>query len=63
MSATAELSSLAATIEEVARRAALIADDYAAADRDDLVAELHEVERSLGAAVRRLTRLQSAPGA
>jgi len=64
MSATsAELSSLAATVEELVRRLDTLAEAYDAARRDDLVSEVHEVERNLTAALRRLARLSTAPGA
>jgi len=55
--ADAELSSLAATVEEVVRRLGPLADAYAVAHRDDVVSEVHEVERSLTSALRRLNRL------
>ena len=60
---SAELSSMASTVEEVARRLEPIADAYRRGDRDDLLAEVHEVERSLNAAQRRLSHLASIPGA
>ncbi len=64
MSATsADLSSMAATIEELTARLGPIADTYAAAHRDDLVAEAHEIERLLGGALRRMHRLAATPGA
>ena len=64
MSATsAELSSIAATVEDLNGRLGAIASVYDAAHRDDLVGELHEVERSLRAALRRLQRLAATDGA
>jgi hypothetical protein len=64
MSATsAELSSMAATIEELIRRLTPIADAYTAAHRDDLVTDVQEVERALNGAFRRLNRLATTPGA
>jgi len=64
MSATsAELSSLAATVEELVRRLTPLTETYLSAQRDDLAAELFEVERALTAAQRRLYRLVQAAGA
>jgi len=64
MSATsAELSSLAATVEELVRRLDTLAEAYGTARRDDLVSEVHEVERNLTAAHRRLARMSTASGA
>ncbi len=60
---SAELSSMAATVEELSGRLGPIADAYAAAHRDDLVAETHEIERLLGGALRRMQRLAVSPGA
>ena len=62
-STSAELSSLAATVEDVARRLSPIAETYQAGQRDDLVGDLLEVERALTTALRRLNRLASTPGA
>jgi hypothetical protein len=59
-SASAELSSMAATVEELVRRLGPIAEDFDAGDRDDLVSELLEVERALTGALRRLSRLAGA---
>jgi len=60
---SAELSSMAATIEELIRRLTPIADTYQAAHRDDLVGDVQEVERALNGAYRRLNRLATTPGA
>ena len=60
---SAELSSMAATIEELIHRLTPIADAYAAAQRDDLVSDVQEVERALNSAFRRLNRLAATPGA
>jgi hypothetical protein len=60
MRAAAELSSMTTALEDVSRRVAAIAEDYEAAKRDDLAAELFEVERSVAAAIRRLTRVATA---
>lgn len=48
---------MAATVEELMRRLLPIAEHYRAADRDDLVSGVEEVERALGGALRRLNRL------
>ena len=59
----ADLSSMAATVDDLTVRLGPIADAYEAADRDDLVAEIHEVERVLDSARRRLRRLAAADDA
>jgi hypothetical protein len=53
----AELSSMGATVEDLTGRLRAIAARYQAADREDLVAEVHEVERALEGAGRRIRRL------
>ena len=63
MTHAAELSSMGATVEELTRRLQAIAASYDEARRDDLVAEVHEVERALEAARRRLSRLATTEGA
>jgi len=60
---SAELASMAATIEEMTQRLASIADFYQAERREDLVSEVHEVERALTTALRRLSRLKATAGA
>jgi hypothetical protein len=60
---SAELSSMAATIEELIHRLTPIADAYGTAQRDDLVSDVQEVERALNSAFRRLNRLATTPGA
>ena len=60
---SAELSSMAASVEELTRRLGPIAHTYEGAHRDDLVSEIHEVERALRGALRRLNRLASTDGA
>jgi hypothetical protein len=62
-SSAPELSSLAATIEELVHRLAPIGTTYEQEDRDDLAGGVHEVERLLGTALRRLNRLIGTPGA
>jgi hypothetical protein len=63
-SAAAELSSAASLLDDLTRRVTDLAAE-AAGREDDLVAgELYEVERSLGAASRRIERLlRNAPTA
>jgi hypothetical protein len=57
MSALPELSSLSTALDELLRRLSGIADGLEGTERDDLTAELLEVERALGTAQRRLHRL------
>jgi hypothetical protein len=59
----ADLSSMAATVDDLAVRLGSIAATYEAAHRDDLVAEVQEIERALDSAQRRLRRLIAADGA
>ena len=56
MSAHAELSSVATALEEMEQRIAAIANGLVGAEREELSADLFEVERALGAAARRLSR-------
>jgi hypothetical protein len=56
-SAPAELSSLATALDDLTRRVATIADQLDGTERDQVAAELFEVERSLRAAQRRLARV------
>ena len=56
VSARAELSSVATAVDELATRVAAIADGLTGAERDALLTDLAEVERSLGNAARRLNR-------
>jgi hypothetical protein len=60
---SAELSSMAATLEELIRRLTPISDAYQAAHREDLVGDVQVVERALTGAFRRLNRLATTPGA
>ncbi len=48
---------MAATVQELVNRLGPIAEAYDRDNRDDLVSEVHEAERALTAAVRRLERL------
>jgi len=54
---TAELSSLATALDELAGRVTTIAETLSGGERDDVAVELFEVERALGGARRRLGRL------
>ncbi len=56
-SPTAELSSLATALDDVAKRVTAIAESYAGARRDDLATELYQVERALAGARRGLARV------
>lgn len=60
---SAEISSMAASVEELTRRLGPIAETYDRSHREDLVSEVHEVERALNGALRRLNRLATADGA
>lgn len=53
----AELSSVATVLEDLTARITGIAEGYAAERRDDLAAELYEVERALLGVRRRLARV------
>jgi hypothetical protein len=53
----AELSSIAASLEQISRRVTALADAAAAAKRDEVAVNLIAVERALIGAVRRLERL------
>lgn len=56
MTARAELSSVATRLHELVGRVGEIAEGLAGDDRDNLGAELFEVERTLRNAERRLNR-------
>ena len=56
-SSTAELSSLATALDELAERVTALADACAHAKRDDLAAELYQAERALGSAQRSVARV------
>jgi hypothetical protein len=53
---------MAATVDDLTARLGPMGEAFEAADRDDLVAEVHEVERALDSARRRLRRLAAAAG-
>jgi hypothetical protein len=57
MSVKPELSSMSTALTELAGRVAQLADQLADTERNDLSAALYEVERSLGMAQRRLTKV------
>jgi hypothetical protein len=54
MPAAAQLSAVATALGELTTRVADLAESLSAESRDDLATALYEVERSLGAAARRL---------
>ncbi len=62
MSTHAELSSVSSLLEELLARLDGIGESLNAAERDRLASDLFEVERTLGAARRRLVRLVEASG-
>jgi hypothetical protein len=57
MSVLPELSSVATVLDELLRRVSAITDALEPTERDELTADLLEVERALGTAQRRLHRL------
>ena len=52
-----ELSSIASSLDQIARRVTVLADAATAAKRDDVGSDLIAVERALLGAVRRLERM------
>lgn len=52
-----QLSSIGTALEELTSRVTSIADHYATTPREDLAADLYDVERSLRSARRRLDRV------
>lgn len=52
-----ELLSLTASLDGLARRITALAEQEASAGREDVAGELYEVERTLGASLRRLNRI------
>jgi hypothetical protein len=54
---TAELSSLATALGDLSDRVGQLAERLASDAREDLATALYEVERSIGAATRRLESL------
>ena len=59
---TAQLSSLSSALEELSRRVTQMADEYQGSPREDVAADLYEVERHLVAATRRLKTLLDRTG-
>jgi hypothetical protein len=53
----AHLSSLATALDDITARITAIADDLSGAPREDVAADLYEIERHLKAATRRLHTL------
>lgn len=53
----AMLSSLSSSLGELTDRVTALADEYQGSPREDVAADLYEVERSLRTAHRRLTAL------
>jgi hypothetical protein len=60
MSVGAELTALSSTLEELTRRVTRILTELSPADEERYGSDLLEVERTLGAASRRLDRLVAA---
>jgi hypothetical protein len=59
----AELSTLSTALDDITRRVTAVADKNAGTPREGLAIDLYEVERSLRAARRRLTKaLRELPG-
>jgi hypothetical protein len=54
---------MATTVTDLAARLGPIGEVYTARHREDLLAEVHEVERAFSNAVRRLTKLADSAGA
>ena len=62
MSTHTELSSVSSLLEELIARLGAIDEALNTHERDRLANDIHEVERTLGAARRRLSRLVEASG-
>ena len=54
---TAQLSSLSTALDDLSKRVTELADEYHGSPREDVAADLYEVERHLMAASRRLKAL------
>jgi hypothetical protein len=54
---TAQLSSLSTALDDLSKRVTELADQYNGSPREDVAADLYEVERHLMAAGRRLKTL------
>ena len=59
---TAQLSALSTALEDLSRRITAIADEHQGSPREDVAADLYEVERHLVAATRRLNALLDRSG-
>jgi len=55
----AQLSSMAASLEDITRRCRELAAEYESQQREDVASDLFAVERGLEAALRRLSRVVS----
>ena len=53
----AALSSISTALDDLTLRITSLADDYQTSPREDVAADLYEVERNLNAAARRLKAL------
>jgi hypothetical protein len=53
----AQLSSLSTALDDIAQRVTAIADEHHGTAREDVAADLYEVERHLHSATRRLRAL------
>jgi len=62
MSTAAEISSLSSTLQELHERVTAMAEGALARGDEDMAHELLSVERSLGAALRRLRRFAQTRG-
>jgi len=62
MSTAAEISSLSSTLQELHERVTAMAEGALARGDEDMAHELISVERSLGAALRRLRRFAQTRG-
>jgi hypothetical protein len=60
MSARAELSSITTALDELTQRLDAMLDALGGTERDNLAADLTEVERALNAARRRLAKMVDA---
>jgi len=60
MSARAELSSITTALDDITMRLDAMLDSLAGVERDNLAADLVEVERALNTARRRLSKLVDA---
>jgi hypothetical protein len=54
---TARLSSLSSSLDDLTQRISTLADEHHGSPRDDVAADLYEIERHLQAASRRLHAL------